>query len=380
MNQAKHIGRRRLSACLALAVVLSMALGAAVPAMATGTPEVTVTLLCQADNTGFLIAPQDIAVQADLSERYGYDDTFGGTQASILDVLVAAHVLVYGTEKSVINENFAFAFGGITVMMGITTYNAGYFKNGSTTDTADTVPITDGDAISVYVYQDDWGMDILAWFEAEGEPVTALSAEAGASIELELRGIVAAGWGEWNSGEHAIDHAAIVPVTRSGAGAAFGAPIAATDDDGMVTLTFGTPGTFVFSAIDAGNGWELPLLSPWLVVTVAPSPAQLLAEAKAEKIAAINAVTNGLTEADYTPESWAALQAAIAQAIASVNAATSIDSVNAVRLPSREMLSMTCLQQWETKLPGWLSGIPALPDWFEWVIMVVFFGWIWWLF
>jgi len=45
-----------------------------------------------------------------------------------------------------------------------------------------------------------------------------------------------------------------------------------------------------------------------------------------------------------------------------------------------EGLERNTLQRWEAKLPGWLSCIPSLPDWFEWVIMIVFFGWVWWIF
>ena len=63
-----------------------------------------------------------------------------------------------------------------------------------------------------------------------------------------------------------------------------------------------------------------------------------LAAGKAAKIAAINAVTNGLNEADYTPESWAALQSAITQAIAAVNAAATVAEVNAVSVPSKDSL------------------------------------------
>lgn len=35
------------------------------------------------------------------------------------------------------------------------------------------------------------------------------------------------------------------------------------------------------------------------------------------------------------------------------------------------------LEQWEARLPGWLKFIITWPDWMEWVVYYVFFGWIW---
>jgi len=40
----------------------------------------------------------------------------------------------------------------------------------------------------------------------------------------------------------------------------------------------------------------------------------------------------------------------------------------------------TPLVKWQAKLPDWLSGVAAWPDWAQWIVMVVLFGWIWWLF
>ena len=61
--------------------------------------------------------------------------------------------------------------------------------------------------------------------------------------------------------------------------------------------------------------------------------AQALAQAKATKIALINAVTAGLVEADYTVASWSELQVAIANALFAVEAASSITEVNGVTVP-----------------------------------------------
>jgi hypothetical protein len=63
-----------------------------------------------------------------------------------------------------------------------------------------------------------------------------------------------------------------------------------------------------------------------------------LADAKAAKIAAILAATNGLNSGDYTPESWGALQSAIFGAIGAANAAEGIDALNAVAVPATDGL------------------------------------------
>ena len=106
-----------------------------------------------------------------------------------------------------------------------------------------------------------------------------------------------------------------------------------------------------------------------------------LTAAKIAKITAILAVDDGLEAADYTAESWLALQTAMANAIAAVEAAKTLAEIEAVAVPSTSILEekteLTLLERWEAKLPQWLSRIPALPDWLEWIIMIGIFGWIW---
>ena len=100
--------------------------------------------------------------------------------------------------------------------------------------------------------------------------------------------------------------------------------------------------------------------------------------------ARIDALKN-TAQGSYTDASWGAFQLALtaAQTVyakaaatqAEVNSAlsglnTAFSGLQTQAVPSR-------LEQWEAKLPGWLSSIKALPDWIEWVIYYVFFGWIW---
>ena len=58
-----------------------------------------------------------------------------------------------------------------------------------------------------------------------------------------------------------------------------------------------------------------------------------LAAAKLAKAAEVNAVLDGLVQADYTVASWAALATAIASALAEVDAATTVGEVEAVVVP-----------------------------------------------
>ncbi|MDR2957475.1 MAG: hypothetical protein LBU61_04745 [Coriobacteriales bacterium] len=81
--------------------------------------------------------------------------------------------------------------------------------------------------------------------------------------------------------------------------------------------------------------------------------------AKLAKITLINAVAEGLVAADYTPESWSALEAAIATAIAQVNAATSISEVDAVVVPVAEDILVPADD------PGPETGAPGSGDLFN---------------
>ncbi|MDR2360297.1 MAG: DUF4430 domain-containing protein, partial [Oscillospiraceae bacterium] len=85
----------------------------------------------------------------------------------------------------------------------------------------------------------------------------------------------------------------------------------------------------VNDAAAIGDVYGVAVPTTGVLVTVAAD----LESAKTAKITAINAVPNGLTEDDYTAESWNDLQTAIADAILSVNAATTVEEVNGVTVP-----------------------------------------------
>jgi len=99
------------------------------------------------------------------------------------------------------------------------------------------------------------------------------------------------------------------------------------------------------------------------------APKTQLDAAKADRTAAIRAVTDGLRQADYTTESWNALQAAINSAVNAVKAAASIDAVSAVAIPTTSGLVLK-----PPDPPKWWETLPAF---FELLLRVLFFGWIW---
>jgi hypothetical protein len=91
--------------------------------------------------------------------------------------------------------------------------------------------------------------------------------------------------------------------------------------------TLNTPGTQTVTVTYYGK-------TATFDITVTDSAAGTLEEAKAAKIAQIEEVDDALTEVDYTSESWSVLQTAITAAVQAVNAATTIDELNAVQIPS----------------------------------------------
>jgi len=104
--------------------------------------------------------------------------------------------------------------------------------------------------------------------------------------------------------------------------------------------------------------------------------------------AGLNARTTalqGTTKGNYTDASWAAFEAALttAQTVAAKATATQAEVNSALSGLNTAFSGLTLqptpsrLEQWEAKLPVWLGFIKSLPDWIEWVIYYVFFGWTW---
>ena len=94
-----------------------------------------------------------------------------------------------------------------------------------------------------------------------------------------------------------------------------------------------------------------------------------LADAIAAGKAAIDAAT---TEA--------AVAAALAGAKAAMDAVKTDAQLTEEEQQAKEETPKTLLEKWHAKLPGWMKGVEKLWNGFEYVILFVGFGWIWFLF
>ncbi|MCL1879052.1 MAG: DUF4430 domain-containing protein, partial [Actinomycetia bacterium] len=316
---------------LATSEQVASAIAALEPASRTA----TVNVRFQANDSGFLIANQDMAVNSRIAEDHGYTDDFNGTQVSALDALVAAHIQMYG-DADLGSKLAVSASGMVSRVAGINTGNFSFMVNGLAPGDGNYQPdswnggtsqwghavtqatIADGDQVSFTVLQDDSAMDYVVWFEQSGSKLENLSVEAGQDVTVGLKGYM--GWyansdSAWQAQKtEAIADAQIVTVgIDSSAGYAQGSFTdivgKVTDAGGQVTLNFADPGTYIVSAYDASD--YQPVISPWLKITV-KNPVDKSAVASA--VAAAEAATVGKQASDYTADSWKAYQDALAAA------------------------------------------------------------------
>lgn len=271
-----------------LAILMCISLLPANTAAADESVGITITF--QIDDSGFLLARQTFNIAADLSERYGYEDIYHGDKVTVLDALVAAHIALFGDDN--LEEWLESENGFTTKAAGIETWNLvfqvngesvgnGIYAedpwNGGTSQTGRLIneaELSDGDDVSFIILQDDWGMDTITWFAADGQKITAMTAAVGQDIELSLLGYMSwyaysdptwqARWTE------PIEDAAIVSVDIEEAAGIrlgyFGDTLALTGENGQATISFSATGVYIVSAVD-DSGWN-PLVSPWLEITV----------------------------------------------------------------------------------------------------------------
>ncbi|MDR0838527.1 MAG: leucine-rich repeat protein [Oscillospiraceae bacterium] len=274
----KKLSRKIL--CLALTALMLLGM-LPVGAFAGGEP-VTVSVSYQNSDAGFVTARQSVALTPGLAASYGYSyaSTVGEDDVTALDALVAVHRQIFG-EDVADNLTVNAASGSVTKVMGGADSASGlvFYVNGGVPGdgagvfyTITETVLHDGDVIEFFIYQDTsyWG-DYYAWFEQGGNKVEAVSATAGVPLELTINGYMAM-WAmfgyDLDDYTYPIEDAAIVTVDEDGL---FGEPLAVSDEDGKATLTFPAAGTYILSAYDV-SGYDTPLMSPWLVVTVTEAP------------------------------------------------------------------------------------------------------------
>jgi hypothetical protein len=305
------------------------ALEEAAEALNAGEP-VDVKVTVQMDDSGFYLAKTPLNVEANLSETYGYADQFNGAQATALDALVAAHILIFGTEDlddylaittaygtSFATKEFGQPGGSYLFYINGQQPNDGNYQpdtyNGGTAATGYSLveaPIADSDDILFTVLQDTtFYMDMYVWFEYEDVKVDTLTVTAGEDFDLALIGYM--NWYGYSdptfqaSQTAGIEDAQLVLVEIDdeydwAVGTFDDLAAALTDEDGVTTLNFETAGTYIISAYDTSG--DYPLIAPWLEITV-EAPA---VDNKADLNALIS-YADGLDLNGYTSSTWNAM-------------------------------------------------------------------------
>ena len=250
------------------------------------------TVSFQQANT-YLMTPQTLSVDSDLAERYGYTDTVDPEKSvSALDVLVRMHEVMledaFDSETKdsilVVNDGMistimgeettavSFAVNGAFPYDPDSEYNSAYGYTGYRINQA---PVSDGDSMDVFFYQDSYYMDYYTWFEQGGSKVSSLSAKQGESISLDLQGVMYAYCGALKK-EDAIKQGGLgsvedaqLTVVDAATGESQDISGAVTDEDGHAEISFKKAGTYYVSAY--GTSEFTPITSPWLKVSVTSS-------------------------------------------------------------------------------------------------------------
>ena len=389
----KHLSKRILACALALLLAFSM--GAAAVS-AAGAPKVTVKL-SYADVTGFYVTPtREYVVPADISEEYGFIDDFNGAKASVMDAIVYLHLLTVGDVDGWLDALYDDYYESwmVTDFMGDGMGAFMSYVNGIDPGvSAFSAEIADGDTVSFFaIYDTYWWVDYFTWFEVGGQKTNAVTVVEGESLTLTLK---ATAWGYPVPGYH-LEDAEIVLLDIADGGdydyAVFddATTLAVIDDEGSPeTVSFAAAGVYYVSA--ASDYDYEPFMSPWLKVTVVTQAQAALAQAKNTAKAALDTYKN---PADYRDAQKTALAAAIAAGKTAIDNATDTAGVTAALAAAKtamdgiktdaqlkaEETPPTFLEKWQAKLPEWMQGVKTWWSGFQYVILFVFFGWIWFLF
>jgi hypothetical protein len=288
-----------LSVILAIMLVFTMApMGASA---ASAPKDVVVTVDYQADDSGFVIAHQDVKIHPGLAKEYGYSygSNVKSTDITALDALVAAHILYDGGDRSAINSDLVVGSSGFLTTAFGSSANLMTFVNGEQTHTAtgnttfwdewngvnsytgDAVNqsvIKAGDVVDFFTIQDTMWMDNFVWFETGGKKVERLLVAPGTEIELTAKGLM--NWyalaveSDRADKTEDIEDAALTSIDIDSTGgwnvgffSDYGSPIDTSASDGKLTLIApASVGTYYYSAYSEDS--DYPMFSPWLEVKV----------------------------------------------------------------------------------------------------------------
>ncbi|MDR0596859.1 MAG: InlB B-repeat-containing protein, partial [Clostridiales Family XIII bacterium] len=295
-----------LIACaLALACILPLgAQTSGIAAYAAADTKVTVTY--QADENGFHVARQAVDIHPGLAAEYGYSygSNVKASDLTALDALVAAHILIFGTDREDINGALSLYSGGfismafgspdsvITFVNGAqshtatgdaTFYDSFNGVNSYTGDAVNQAVIKSGDLVEFFTIHDtDYWMDNFVWFEKGGAKAEKLAAAAGSTVELDAKGYM--NWyalavpADLAAKTEPIEDAALTEVEmdedggwRVGYFSDYGDPLDVSGDDGKLSIEApDETGTYYYSVYDDSE--YAPLFSPWLELDVVDQP------------------------------------------------------------------------------------------------------------
>lgn len=252
----------------------------------------TVDFSMQIDGDFVLLPTTKLSVHSDSAEDMGFlDEVDEARCVSVLDAVVDAHKLVLGEAFTGEARNellqmrsgqwLARAFGKPAFYSGFAVNGeylidptSDYGKGGYHGLAFNQAPLSEGDAVECFVFQDSYGMDYYTYFLLDGQPIRSLQLGAGQSVDLVLEGLMF-GYGGPMTPQDRVKHRFVSAV--SGAQLVVvdvesrqDLPIegALTDDEGGVSLSFEQPGHYYVSTTGGLCRYNSMLTRPWLEVAV----------------------------------------------------------------------------------------------------------------
>ena len=288
--------RKLLSLVLALSMLLSLT-GNVFANDASQQKSVVVSFSAQAENA-FLCAPQiNKEIKSDLAESFGYSDKVTDG-VSALDVLVSAHIEVFGSDFNAQNCNEYLKLNGSTIskIFGTETSGCGFFINGTqphndvlnespygnyyTGYMIDESVVSNGDFVEFAIYQDEYALDNYVSFEQNSKKISLLEIAQNTTVSLTLKGY-SIGWYGCNTDEDILKATKPLADVKlctidKNSGAATDIKDAVTDENGVVKVSFSEIGEYYLSAYvsqESIDDSETPVIMPLLKVNVTkPAP------------------------------------------------------------------------------------------------------------
>ena len=221
------------------------------------------------DSGAFIVARNDVVVNAGLAGEYGYEYAASidpTKDVTALDAIVAAHIEKYGASKELINTKLKFegdwivsAFEGtvgfwMTYVNGSSPNDGIYTEFGFTGYPSKEAKISNGDAVTIFASKGMDPADNIAHYEMDGKRVDAITVKAGEPFDLYVKGYSSALMFEKtdsiNEATSPLENVIIDILDLVEPGAVFqnSASMATTDSAGKATMTFTEAGTFTIGA------------------------------------------------------------------------------------------------------------------------------------